>query len=120
MNFTCEPACPSFASSVIGRENRDAQFPSPSHPVRARDPTAGTLANRKFFAGRMPCEEFCPWNLPGWLVITRNAAIAVTKKTPKKYPFKRMSSSAGTKLRFLLLWLKTAEPSALGVKSQVC
>jgi len=46
--------------------------------------------------------------------------MAVAKKTPKKYPFKRMSSSAETKMRFLLLWLKTAEPGALGVQSQVC
>jgi hypothetical protein len=46
--------------------------------------------------------------------------MAVAKKTPQKYPFKRMSSSAETKIQFLLLWLKSAEPSALGVQSQVC
>jgi hypothetical protein len=65
MNFTSGPACPLLASSVIGRENRAAQLLSPSHAVLERNPAGATLANRKFFAGRIPREMFCPWNLMG-------------------------------------------------------
>jgi hypothetical protein len=65
MNSTGDLACPSFASSVIGRENRAAQFPSPSHAIRECDPAGATLANRSFFSVRMPREMFRPCNLLG-------------------------------------------------------